>query len=88
MSSLLNNPENTGLMSHPTASEANIRNIENHKLAAQNHQEAARHHLDAAKYHELGYNEKAAQSTVKAIGFTNLAIENQIGDAKLHTIND
>ncbi len=88
MSSLLNNTENTMLINHPTASEANKRNIETHKSAAQNHQEAAMHHLDAAKYHEEGYHEKAAQSTIKAIGFTNLAIEHQIGDAKLHTIND
>ncbi len=86
MSSLLNNTENTGLINHPTASEANKKNVETHKSAAQHHQDAAKNHLEAAKYHEEGNHEKAAQSTVRAMGFTNLAIEQQLGDAKLHTI--
>ena len=58
--------------------------IENHKKAAENLTEAAKHQLEAAKHHENGNHEKAAESTVKAHGYTSLANDAQRENVKNH----
>lgn len=65
--------------------DINQKGIENHKLAANHLQLAAKNHLRAAKHYEEGNHEKAAQSTVLALGHTNLANKAQMKEVKQHT---
>ena len=65
----------------------NQKGIDHHKTAAKHHEEAAKHHTDAAKFHEVGEHQKAASSTVKAQGHSNLASESLSNATKHHALN-
>jgi hypothetical protein len=43
--------------------------------------------MEAAKYHEIGDDEKAAFSTIKAQGHVSLGSEAQREDVKYHALN-
>lgn len=58
--------------------------IESHRKAANHLQLAAKNHLRAAMHYEEGNHEKAALSTVVALGHVNLANKAQNKIAKLH----
>ncbi len=62
------------------------KNIECHKTTSAHLQEAAKHHLEAAKHHEKGEHEKAAQSTIVALGHVHIATESQKEDVKHHAV--
>ena len=62
----------------------NSKGIESHKTAAKHHQLAAQHHLEAAKHHEDNSHEKAAISTVKAMGHSSLATDASKENTKHH----
>ncbi len=62
----------------------NLKGIENHKLAAAHFQAAANNHIDAANHHEKGNHEKAAISTIQALGHASLARNAQKEDTKNH----
>lgn len=64
----------------------NQKGIDNHLKAAEHLDNASKHHIEAAKHHEAGNHEKAAQSTITAHGFVNLASKAQKKDAKLHAV--
>jgi hypothetical protein len=67
--------------------EENKKHIENHKKTATHLEAAAKSHIEAAKHHEDENHEKAAKSTITAHGHTELAIEAQKENAKLHALN-
>lgn len=64
----------------------NVKGIENHKVAAKHYEQASKHHLEAAKHIEAGNHEKAALSTVKAIGHSTLAKDAHRDVVKSHTL--
>jgi hypothetical protein len=64
----------------------NQKGIENHKKAAEHHQLAAKNHLEASHHHETGAHDKAAESTVIALGHSTLANEHQKEDAIHHAL--
>lgn len=51
--------------------------IENHKKTALHLEAAAKSHLEAAKHHEEENHDKAAKSTLSAIGHLKIAKESQ-----------
>jgi hypothetical protein len=65
----------------------NQKGIDNHRRIATHLEAAARHHLNAAKYHESGDHEKAAHSTIMAIGFHRMAGDAQREDVPHHALN-
>ena len=70
-------------MSIPNAE--NQKGIENHKKAASHFEAAAKNHLEAADHHENENHEKAARSTVEALGHSSLGNEAQKEGVKQHT---
>ena len=66
--------------------EENKKNIENHKKIATHLETAAKLHLEAASQHEKENHEKAALSTIKAHGHTEIAHEGQKEDLKKHAM--
>jgi hypothetical protein len=82
-------PMNPILKSETTvmSSSENLKNIENHKKAAQHLGLSAKHHLEAATFHEAGNHEKASESTIKAHGHHSLANEAQKEDVRQHAFH-
>lgn len=65
----------------------NLKEIKNHRIAATHLEAAARSHFEAATYHEEGSHEKAAHSTITAIGHVNLAKKAQKANITKHALN-
>ena len=79
------NQENSSKSDKTTLSSTDSKkSMENHKTAAKHLTDAAKHHMDASKHHEDGNHEKAAESTVKAHGYTSLANDAQKENVKNH----
>jgi hypothetical protein len=65
-------------------SSENTVGVQNHIIAAEHYASASKYHYEAARYHEGGEHGRAAESTLKAHGYAQLAHECQCRDTVEH----